>query len=323
MRFLRHLLIIALVALAIWRLSPHFSDFSQLPAIAKNVNLIFIALAVLTQLGQYFGDGWLSQLLLRIVGVRINLLKTLQIASIDVFAAHVLPIGEAGVIATAYYFYRKLGVDSQSLIFLSVAWGLITNIVLVILLLLSTIFLPKAPNIPIHISQLAAWTIVILTVPTLILFLSRKFSLPKIEKLLQRFGIYKEIMIFLTNFSAHKNAIQKNKMLVAKASLAGLIYYSSNIATLAFCFLAFGSLPPLSVIAFAYFVSLLAGLITLAPAGIGATEATLIIIFHEFNVEPALSLAAIISFRLISFWLPIPAGAISYFALKRSPKPPQ
>lgn len=318
MRFLRYLLIIALIALAAWRISPHFSDFSHLPALVKNINFIFIVLAICAQIGQYLGDGWLSQLLLRIVGVPINLLKTLQIASIDVFAAHILPIGEAGVIATSYYFYKKLGVDNQSLIFLTIAWGLVTNIVLVILMFLSAIFLPKAPNVPIHIGKLASYIVVILAILTLSLFLSRKFSLPKVKKLLKHFGVYKEIITFLTNFVSYKNTIKKNKMLVIKAFLAGLLYYLSNIATLTLCFLAFGQAPALPVITFAYFTSLLAGIITLAPAGLGATEATLIIIFHEFNVEPTLSLATIATFRLISFWLPIPAGAISYFTLKRS-----
>lgn len=321
MKALRWTLILGLVALAVWRLFPQLKDIREFTDLAKNINWFWMSLAVAAQISQYIGDGWLSQIILKIIGIRINFAKTLQIASLNVFAAHILPVGEAGVIATVYYFYRKLGVDNQSLIFLTVFWSLSTGVSLVILLLASALFLPKIPHLEIHISQIVLYSLIVLAALALILFALRGSLWPKIEKLLKGFAPIREILTFFKNLSMYKKEITQNKILVFKAIIAGFIYYAGNILTLTFCFLAFGKVPSLALITFTYFISLLAGWVTLAPAGIGATEATMVIIFNEFGIAPVLSLAAMLSFRLISFWLPIPAGALSYFSLKKETEP--
>ncbi len=317
MKCFRWLTVLGLVALATWRLSPYFSDFSQLLTLAENISWLWIGMAIIAQAIEYIGDGWLSQLVLRIAGTRINFLKTLQIASIDVFAAHILPLGEIGTIATTYYFYRKLGVNNQNLIFLTAAWGLVTGITLIVMFLLSALFLPSPPHSKIHITSLAAAIMVFFILVILAIFSTKKIIWPKIKKLLFSFTFTREVLIFGRNFAAHGKALKKHKGLIIQSLLAGFIYYAGNILTLIFCFLAFGKLPSIALIAFAYFASLLAGFITLAPAGIGATEASMLLIFHEFGIAPALSLAATLSFRLISFWLPIPVGFLAFRSMMK------
>lgn len=318
MRYLRYLLILILVAIAIWRILPQLKDFREFLDLAENINIPWLTIAIGAQISQYIGDGWLSYLLLRIIGIRINFTKTTLIASLNVFAAHILPVGQAGVIATVYYFYRKLGVDNQSLIFLTAAWSFSTGISLIIMLLVSMVFLPKIPYIQFHLSTLTQYFLVVASVAIFAIILFRKSLWPKIENFLKRHAFAGELLTFISNLELHKNAILKNKNLVFLSLVAGFIYYAGNILTLTACFLAFGYTPNLYMVTFAYFISLVAGWITLAPGGIGATEATMLIIFNEFGIQPSLSIAAMLTFRLISFWIPIPAGAVSYAILHRS-----
>lgn len=316
MKVLRWLLILALVSLAIYHLKPHFADFKQIPNLLENVNYFWLLASALAIVGQYFGDGWLSQILLTISGHKINLKQTIKIASIDVFAAHILPIGEAGVIATSAYFYKKLGVKNQGIIFLTIAWALVTNIVLAIFLLISMLFLPKLPNVPIHLSDLAKLTITAAAIALLLILIFRKFILGQITKRFANNKIYREIQVFFRNLSQHKDNITKNKMLTAKATTAALIYYIANIASLYFCFLAFGASPNIAIVTFAYLLSLVTSFITLTPAGIGTSEATMILVFLQFGINPPLATASVLVFRLFAFWLPIPAGALAYLSLK-------
>lgn len=316
MRFLRWFLITALIALAIYHLKPNFADFKQIPNLLKNVNYLWLLASALAIVGQYFGDGWLSQVLLEITGHKINLKQTIKIASIDVFAAHILPIGEAGVIATAAYFYKKLGVTNQDIIFLTIAWALVTNIVLVIFLLISMLFLPRLPNVPIHLSDLAKIAITAAATALLLILIFRKFIIGQIAKRFANNKIYQEIQVFARNLGQHKSNIIKNKTLIAKATAAALIYYIANIASLYFCFLAFGATPNIAIVTFAYLLSLVASFITLAPAGIGTSEATMILVFLQFGINPPVATASVLAFRLFTFWLPIPAGALAYLSLK-------
>lgn len=321
MRFFRWFLIAVLIVLAVYHLKPYFADFQQIPDFVKNVNYLWLTLSALAIVGQYFGDGWLSQILLSITGHKISLRQTIKIASIDVFAAHILPIGETGVIAAAAYFYKKLGVGNQGIIFLTIAWGIITNTVLVIFLIASMLFLSTLPNIPIHISYLVKAAAVIILIAaaaayvfrkTIIIFTSERFAENK---------IFAELQKFFQNLEQHKSNLLKEKLLVLEALAAALIYFAANIASLYFCFLAFGAAPQIAIVAFAYLLSLVASFITLAPAGIGTSEATMILVFLQFGINPPAATASVLVFRLFAFWLPIPAGLLAYTSLKKESPP--
>lgn len=321
MRHLRWILILFLLSIAAWRLAPHLGDFSKIIALKDQINPIWIILALISQIGQYVGDGWLSKTLLKIIGFKINFKQTIRIASLNVFAANVLPIGEAGSLATVFYFYKKLGVTVQQIIFLSLSWSIITASVLLFVFLLSLLFLPELPNIPISTTYLVI--ISIFTIFTVLDFfiLEKKIVLPFIKKIIYKYfgkySFYEELRTFKKNVPKNRKILFKDKIMLAQAVSAAATYYFANIATLSFSFMAFGHTPNLAIIAFAYAISLLLGWLTLAPAGIGTAEATLILIFLHFNIDAPVVLASVLVFRFMNFWLPIPSGAISYFSLKR------
>lgn len=317
MHYLRWLLIFVLVALAVFHLKPNFAEFKNFTTYLTNVNYFWLAVSAVLIVGQYLGDGWLSQILLKITGHKIDFKTTLKIASSDVFAAHILPLGEAGVIATSAYLYKKIGVSNQGIIFLTTSWALVTNTVLVALLLISMIFLPKLPNVPIHLPDLAKVTTGAILACLVLVLILRKFILNELKKRFSNRKIFQEIQVFIQNLGPHKSNVAKNKILLVKATAAAIIYYIANIASLYFCFLAFGTAPNIAMVAFAYLLSLVTSFITLAPAGIGASEATMILIFLRFGVNPVIAAAAVLVFRIFTFWLPIPAGLLAYLSLKK------
>ena len=320
MKIARWLFFILIVGLAIWRLWPELKDLSQITKTIQNAQILWLILAVFAIAGQYFGDGWLSQILLKIAGTTVTLKDNMKIAIMDVFASHLLPLGEAGVIATSFYFYKKIGVDNQSVIFLSLLWGFLTNLMMIILLLISIILLPKLPNMPIHISQLTLYLLIIILIISPILIFKGKTIWLTIQKKIGKYHWFLEISKFTKNLSFHKNALLKNKLMIIFAVLASFIYYAGNIASLYFSFLAYGQPPSIALITFAYIMSLIASFVTLAPAGIGSSEATLVLIFLQFGVAPALTLASVLTFRIIASWLPIPVGFFSYRMMKNHPE---
>ncbi len=321
MRHLRWIIILTLVAIAIWRLTPHLGDFSKVLSLKNQIHPFWLIMALFTQIGQYIGDGWLSQVLLRIIGFRISFKETIKIASLNVFAANILPVGEAGSLATTFYFYKKLGVTVQQIIFLSVSWTIITISVLISVFLISLLFLPELPSLPITPAYLLIASIITILIVLDFFILERKIVLPYIKNILRKyfgkFSFYEELSKFKNNIPEYRKILFRDKILLAQVIIAAQIYYFANIATLSFSFLAFGHTPNLAVVTAAYTISLLLGWVTLAPAGIGAAEATLILIFLHFKIDAPVALASVLVFRVMNFWLPIPAGALSYFSLKR------
>ena len=103
-----------------------------------------------------------------------------------------------------------------------------------------------------------------------------------------------------------------------KPWLIGAIgYWGFDIATLWTCFHAFGSPPTVAVLVMAYFVGALANALPL-PGGLGGVEAGMVGAFLAFGTHASLAILAVLSYRLISFWLPTVPGAAAYLQLRRT-----
>lgn len=312
---LRYLILAAIIGFAVWRIWPHIQDFPKLIALKDQINYAYIFAAIGTQFFQYIGDGWLSQIFLSMINVKVRMHDTVRIASLNVLAAHMLPVGDAGGLLIVYSFYKKLGVMMEQFIFLTICWGFITNFVLFALLIASFLFLPELP-LPFH-PTLGLGILVMLTcIGLMIGYVNRHTLFRLINSHLGKYPVMKDIVSLIHNRHIYWQLVLKRPPLLLYALIAVAIYYGSNLATLSFSFLAFGRLPSFALIAFAYTASLVAGRITLAPAGVGAAEATLLLVFLGAGIDPNIALAVVLVFRFISFWLPIPAGLYSYVSLR-------
>ena len=63
---------------------------------------------------------------------------------------------------------------------------------------------------------------------------------------------------------------------------------------------------------------MLANLFPLAPGGVGAVDAGMIGAFVLFGLPGASVFAAVLIYRLIAFWLPIPPGIVAFFQLRKT-----
>lgn len=81
------------------------------------------------------------------------------------------------------------------------------------------------------------------------------------------------------------------------------------------CFLAFGQAPAVAVIATAYLIGQLGGLLPL-PAGIGGIDFGLIGALVLFDVPAADAAAAVVTYRAIQLWVPVVMGAAALSRLR-------
>jgi uncharacterized membrane protein YbhN (UPF0104 family) len=99
--------------------------------------------------------------------------------------------------------------------------------------------------------------------------------------------------------------------------IGAIAYWAFDIATLWACFHAFGSPPTAAVIVMAYFVGALANALPL-PGGLGGVEAGMVGALLAFGTHASLAILAVLSYRLISFWLPTIPGAAAYLQLRHT-----
>ena len=104
------------------------------------------------------------------------------------------------------------------------------------------------------------------------------------------------------------------------AVLGAAGYWAANIGILWASFHAFGVHVPLAVVVQGFFLGMVANLIPFAPAGVGAVDAGMIGAFVLFGIPETAVFPAILVYRLIAFWMPIPFGVAAFFQLRKTVK---
>jgi uncharacterized membrane protein YbhN (UPF0104 family) len=99
--------------------------------------------------------------------------------------------------------------------------------------------------------------------------------------------------------------------------IAGAIgYWAFDNAVLWATFHAVGVVPPLSVILLAYLIGQMGGLLPL-PGGIGGIDGGLIGTLIVYGAPAAATVAAVVFYRLILFWIPLVLGVPAFVLLTR------
>jgi uncharacterized membrane protein YbhN (UPF0104 family) len=99
--------------------------------------------------------------------------------------------------------------------------------------------------------------------------------------------------------------------------IAGAIgYWAFDNAVLWATFHAFGYAPEISIVLMGYLIGQLGGLLPI-PGGIGGIDGGLIGTLIVYGAPAAIVAAAVLAYRVILFWLPLLAGAVAFFDLRR------
>jgi putative heme transporter len=102
------------------------------------------------------------------------------------------------------------------------------------------------------------------------------------------------------------------------AVLGAAGFWAANVGILWASFHAFGVHVPLAVVVQGFFLGMVANLIPFAPAGVGAVDAGMIGAFVLFGIPETTVFPAILIYRLIAFWMPIPFGVAAFFQLRKT-----
>ena len=100
-------------------------------------------------------------------------------------------------------------------------------------------------------------------------------------------------------------------------AIAGALgFWAANIGILWASFEAYGADVPFGVLVLGFFVGMAANLIPSPAGGVGSVDAGMIAAFVLFDIPTATVFAAVLTYRVIAFWLPIPLGIIAYVQLR-------
>ena len=93
-------------------------------------------------------------------------------------------------------------------------------------------------------------------------------------------------------------------------------FWGANIGILWASFEAFGGDVQFAVLVQGFFVGMAANLIPSPAGGVGSVDAGMIAAFVLFGIDESTVFPAVLAYRVIAFWLPIPPGILAFFQLR-------
>jgi len=93
-------------------------------------------------------------------------------------------------------------------------------------------------------------------------------------------------------------------------------FWGANIAVLWASFEAFGGDVPFAVLVQGFFIGMTANLVPSPAGGVGSVDAGMIAAFLLFDIPSDVVFPAVLTYRVIAFWLPIPPGVVAFFQLR-------
>jgi uncharacterized protein (TIRG00374 family) len=256
---------------------------------------------------------------------RLDLRASYLITMAGLAATRIFSAAGAGGIVLTYWALRKAGMPRRRsacrmVAFLVLTYGVYTFALVSFGILLRTHVLPgDAPFggtvVPAIVSAIAIG-----------IFLLIALIPDDVERRIQQFaGGYRRTR-YLTRVakgpatvaSGVRTAIDyvRNPNRGALAVGGALGFWAANIAVLWACFEAFGGDVSFAVLVQGFFVGMAANLIPSPAGGVGSVDAGMIAAFVLFGIDEATVFPAVLAYRVIAFWLPIPPGIVAFFQLR-------
>jgi uncharacterized protein (TIRG00374 family) len=259
--------------------------------------------------------------------LRLRWQETYEINMAGVAATRLFSAGGAGGIALTYWALRKAGmarrdVARRMVAFLALQYAFYPLALIVFGVLLRTGVVNGKDSVELTIIP-AAVAGVLLVVGILIALIP-----PDVERRLRPFAHGERAKAFLHSAAKVPETLGEGFRfaggLFAHPSRGGLAvlgaagFWITSIGVLWASFHAFGVHVPLAVVVQGFFLGMVANLFPFAPAGVGAVDAGMIGAFVLFGIPENTVFPAILVFRLIAFWMPIPPGIVAFFQLRHT-----
>lgn len=258
--------------------------------------------------------------------VRLRVSESYQITMAGLAATRLLSAGGAGGIALTYWALRKAGMKraesaERMIAFLVLLYSFYVLAVIVFGILLRTGVLPG--DAPVSMTIVPAGiaggiALVALAVCLIPADLQRRLSHLESEGRMGRSAV-RLATVPATLSSGIRAALSylRSPSQGGLAVVGAMGFWAANIGILWASFMAFGESVPLAVIVQGFFVGMVANLAP-APGGVGAVDGGLIGAFIIFGLPASTVIAAVLIYRLIAFWMPLPPGLIAFLQLRRT-----
>jgi uncharacterized protein (TIRG00374 family) len=317
----RGIVIFALLLVIEYLVVPELVGASKDLSLLGRVNAVWLAAGVILEGLSLFCYGLLTQAVLPSGAHNPGLSRLFRIDLAAAAVAHVIPAGTLGSAGIGYRLFTAEGIKGRDAAVMMATKGLGSTVVLNVLLWLALVIsIPLAGFHPIYVTVAFIGAVLMLAIGILAFGITRQSE--RASRILRAVGnripgltgdrLEQAIRDAGNSLSALGRDRRTLVMSLTWASLNWLL----DVASL-WCFVAaFGRfVNPVELFA-AYGIANVAGVLPVTPAGLGVVDSLTPLLLVSFGITRSVATLGVLGWRLVNFWLPIPAGAAAYVSLK-------
>jgi uncharacterized protein (TIRG00374 family) len=319
-KWLRHGLLVFLVLLIIeYLVIPELVGASKNLHLLSELNIGWLIAGIGLEAGAIVCYALLTRTLLPRGGP--GLFKLVRIVLATTAVAHVIPGGAAGGAGVGYRLLTSNGVEGTDAGFAmateAIGSALVLNVMLWLALLIS---IPLAGLHPIYVVTALVGLLALLGAASLAYAFTRGGEravrvVRSVGKRIPRLGADRLERLVRQVGDSVVHLAQDREVLKRALLWAGLNWLLDAASLWSFV-TAFGHfVDPVELFA-AYGIANVLGAIPITPGGLGVIEASAATLLVSFGVTKNVATLAVLGWRLVNFWLPIPIGGVAYITLR-------
>jgi uncharacterized protein (TIRG00374 family) len=324
----RGTLLILLALVLEYLVLPQIAGVRHSLHLLARVNLGYVALAVALEVASLASYAELTRAVLPAGSSTFTRIWRIDLSTLSV--SHVLPGGTAGGDGLGYRLLTLEGVRGSDAGFALAVQGIGSALVLNALLWVALIIsVPVSGFNAIYATAALVGALLLGAFAGLVLLLTRgeEWAAVALRRLVARLPGLGDARAAQADALVHQIAarirvVSSDRALLRRAVLWAAANWLLDAASLFVFLVAFGHVENPDGLLVAYGLAYVLAAIPVTPGGLGVVEAVLVPSLVGFGATRGIAIVAVIAYRLVNFWLPIPVGAGAYLSLASTSRRP-
>lgn len=318
-RLRRGFLIFAVLLIIEYLVIPRLVVASKSLLLLADINVLWLVAGIALEGLALFCYALLSRTVLPRNAPNLNTIFRIDLATTAV--AHVVPGGTAGSAGLGYRLFTSYGMSGTQVGFSMATQGMGSAIVLNIMVWISLLIsIPLAGVHRIYIIVALVGILAILAMAALVyaFTIGEESAARLLRSIARRIPRINEDRLeeVVRHIGVLLRELGKDPQQLKEAILWAVLNWLLDAASLMAFLAAFHRfVDPFELFA-AYGIANVLAVIPITPGGLGFVEASSIGLLVSFGVQNKVATLAVLGWRLVNFWMPIPIGVICYISLR-------
>lgn len=314
----RWLIGIALGGLALYAVSGQRGELAGVSGELSRLNPWYVALAGVAEFVSFVSFARMQGRLILAGGFYVPAGRLLGITAAASAMASSIPAGPVVATVYAYRQYRRFGAD-ESIAGWALVATLLTSAMGLTLVAGAGVMLAEPQGAALDLVDVTVVVLLVVALATAV-FTRRRFVLTvaiwAIRMTKRVVGFPKiDADILVANIAGHLNQVSLTRRDFVPALLFSLSNWIFDCGCLAFAYVAVGAGIPWRGLLLAYGAGQLAANLPVTPGGLGIVEGSLTVALVAYGGIQTSTVAAVILYRIISFWIFLPCGWLAWAGL--------